>query len=75
MQLVREIRLLSEMGLEVPSAAETVFLQKDKLKSYSGLLNFMISEYYRVVSLVKPVYSKLISPRLQLLDEIISPVR
>lgn len=73
MQLTREIKLLREMGMEIPESAEVVFRHKDRIKQYSMKLHFVLKEYNRVKELIRPSYARIVRPLLSRLDDVMAP--
>lgn len=68
LQLIREIKCLERMGIEIPEAAKMVLLQEGKYKGYYNELSFILKEYRRIVQLVRPITSNLLKPHLDNLE-------
>ena len=64
LQLIRESKCLSRLGIDVPEAAKVVMLQEDKFKGYFNELTYLLSEYQEVVSRQLPVTVKLLRPHV-----------
>mgnify|MGYP002042673385 CR=1 FL=1 len=54
LQLIREAKCLTRIGVEIPEAAKMVLLQEDKYKSYYNELKYALAEYERVTSGIVP---------------------
>ena len=50
LQLIREAKCLSRMGIEIPEGARMVLLQEQKFKQYYSTLLHILREYRRVVT-------------------------
>eukprot|EP00949_MAST-11_sp_MAST-11-sp1_P002825 g2825.t1 len=68
LQLIRESKCLSRIGIEVPPSARIVLLQEEKFKMYFNELNYMLQEYERVMMRRLPVVMDLIRPHVADLD-------
>ena len=55
LQLIREAKCMSRLGIDVPEAARVVMLQEDKFKGYHNELTYLLAEYQDVVSRQLPV--------------------
>jgi dynein heavy chain len=64
LQLIRESKCLSRLGIDVPEAAKVVMLQEDKFKGYFNELTYLLHEYQNVVSKQLPVTVKLLRPHV-----------
>ena len=64
LQLIREAKCLSRLGIDVPEAARVVMLQEDKFKNYFQELSYLLSEYSNVVQRQLPVTVKLLRPHV-----------
>ena len=64
LQLIREAKCLSRLGIDVPEAARVVMLQEDKFKGYFNELTYLLHEYQNVVSRQLPVTVKLLRPHV-----------
>ena len=64
LQLIRESKCLSRLGIDVPEAARVVMLQEDKFKNYFNELTYLLSEYSTVVSRQLPITVKLLRPHV-----------
>lgn len=65
LQLIREAKLLTRIGVAVPEAAMAVMLQEDKLKRYYNELSYSLDQYRAVVAQIPPVLSPLLEPHLK----------
>jgi dynein heavy chain, axonemal len=55
LQLIREAKCLSRIGVDIPESARMVLLSEDKFKSYYNDLSFILKEYARISSKIIPV--------------------
>ena len=68
LQLIREAKCLTRIGVEIPESARMVLLQEDKYKSYFNELKYALAEYDRVTGGIIPVTSTVLKPHLQSLE-------
>ena len=68
LQLIREAKCLSRMGIDIPESAKIVLLQEDKFKSYFNELSYALKEYERVMGRMIPVVSDLLRPHVSDLE-------
>ena len=68
LQLIREAKCLSRIGIDIPESAKIVLLQEDKFKGYYNDLAYLLEEYERVVSKILPVMRILLQPHVADLD-------
>jgi dynein heavy chain len=73
LQLVREAKCLSRMGIEIPEAARMVLLQEQKFKQYYNTLLHILKEYRRCVQQVRPISANLLKSHLDNLEFLIRP--
>jgi dynein heavy chain len=73
LQLIREAKCLSRMGIEIPESARMVLLQETKFKLYYNTLLHSLKEYRRVVQMVRPISSNLLKPHLDNLEFSLRP--
>jgi len=60
MQLIREAKCLDRQGGEIPESARIILLQEEKFKNYYNELLYVLSEYKRIRSKIKPICSTLL---------------
>ena len=60
--LIREAKCLSRLGADIPQQAKIVLLQEEKFKMYRNELQFIIKEYNRIHSKIRPNVEMLLSP-------------
>jgi len=68
LQLIREAKCLSRIGIDIPESAKIVLLQEDKFKGYYNDLAYLLEEYERIVSKILPVMKVLLQPHVADLD-------
>jgi dynein heavy chain len=73
LQLIREMKWLMRLGVEIPESAKMVLLQEQKFKSYNNQLWYTLREYERVVRLVKKDVAPLLAPHLEDLEKKLEP--
>lgn len=66
--LMREAKLLIGMGINLPSEAQVIFANRDRILRISTDVSHMVSEYNRVTAMIYPIYAKLIEPILARTD-------
>ena len=71
--LIREAKCLSRIGIEIPESAKIVLLQEDKFKKNSNELSFVLREYERIVSKIRPNTKSLLVPHLEDLEYKLRP--
>jgi dynein heavy chain len=73
-KLIREAKALDREGIEdIPESAKIILLQEEKFKNYYYELDFIKTEYDRILSLIKPVMKKILEPHIEDLDLKIRP--
>uniref|UniRef100_A0A7S1KLW9 AAA+ ATPase domain-containing protein n=2 Tax=Percolomonas cosmopolitus TaxID=63605 RepID=A0A7S1KLW9_9EUKA len=66
LRLIKEVTWLERMGFDdIPDSAYSVANQEDRLLSYSEKLKYMLSEYYRVISLPNDIVKPLVGPMIE----------
>jgi dynein heavy chain len=65
LQLIREAKLLTRIGVAVPEAARAVMLQEDKFKRYYNELSYSLDSYRAVAAQIPPVLLPLLEPHLR----------
>jgi dynein heavy chain len=73
LQLIREAKCLSRMGIEIPESARMVLLQELKFKQYFNTLQHILKEYRRVIQMVRPISANLLKPHLDNLEFMLRP--
>ncbi|GBG28853.1 Dynein heavy chain 5, axonemal [Hondaea fermentalgiana] len=73
LQLIREAKCLSRLGIEIPNAAKMVLLQEQKFKHYHNELTYLLREYDRVVGMILPVARDMLVPHINDLDLSLRP--
>jgi dynein heavy chain len=73
MTLIREAKCLSRLGIEIPESAKIVLLQEEKFKMYNNELQFVLGEYDRIVSKIRPNTKSLLVPHLEDLEYKLRP--
>jgi dynein heavy chain, axonemal len=68
LQLIREGKCLSRIGIDIPESARIVLLQEDKFKGYYNDLSYLLDEYERIIGKMLPVTQKLMQPHVADLD-------
>ena len=76
--LIREAKCLSRIGtsinsIEITESAKIVLLQEDKFKKNSNELSFVLREYERIVSKIRPNTKSLLVPHLEDLEYKLRP--
>lgn len=71
--LIREAKCLSRIGIEIPESAKIVLLQEDKFKMYNNELKYVLREYERIVSKIRPNTKSLLVPHLEDLEYKLRP--
>lgn len=71
--LIRESKCLSRIGIELPESAKIVLLQEDKFKRNSNELQYVLREYERIVSKIRPNTKSLLVPHLEDLEYKLRP--
>ena len=71
--LIREAKCLSRIGIEIPESAKIVLLQEDKFKMYNNELQYVLREYERIVSKIRPNTKSLLVPHLEDLEYKLRP--
>lgn len=71
--LIREAKCLSRIGIEIPESAKIVLLQEDKFKKNSNELQYVLREYERIVSKIRPNTKSLLVPHLEDLEYKLRP--
>jgi dynein heavy chain len=52
----------------IPESAKIILLQEEKFKQYYFQLEFIRSEYERVIGMIKPIMKNLLVPHVEDLD-------
>ncbi|CAM9666191.1 unnamed protein product, partial [Choristocarpus tenellus] len=73
LQLIREAKCLSRMGVSIPEPAKMVLLQEEKFKEYFNELKHALQEFQRVAQSINPVMRNLLRPHMQLLETRLRP--
>ncbi len=73
LQLIREMRWLMRLGVEIPENAKMVLLQEQKFKYYNNQLWHILREYDRIVQMVKRDTKNLLAPHLLDLEKKLEP--
>lgn len=68
MQLIREAKCLDRQGIEIPESARIILLQEEKFKMYYNELLYVLKEYERIISKIKPICKTLIGPHVEDLE-------
>ncbi|KAL4465245.1 hypothetical protein ABPG74_001959 [Tetrahymena malaccensis] len=68
MQLIREAKCLDRQGIEIPESARIILLQEERFKTYYNELLYVIKEYQRVTSIIKPICKNLLIPHIEDLE-------
>jgi len=71
--LIREAKCLSRIGIDIPESAKIVLLQEDKFKMYNNELQFVLSEYERIMKKIRPNTKSLLVPHLEDLEYKLRP--
>lgn len=71
--LIREAKCLSRLGADIPIQAKIVLLQEEKFKMYRNELQFIIKEYNRIHSKIRPNVEMLLSPHKEDLQHTLRP--
>ena len=73
-KLIREAKALDREGIEdIPESAKIILLQEEKFKNYYYELDFIKTEYDRIISMIKPVMKRILEPHIEDLDLKIKP--
>ncbi|KFH02717.1 putative dynein gamma chain, flagellar outer arm [Toxoplasma gondii VAND] len=72
-QLLREAKALDRLRLDLPEDAKIVLLRERKLKKYYEDLTFVLMEYRRIASMVRPITAALVQPHLDSMEQIFRP--
>lgn len=75
MQLIREAKCMDRVGIEIPESARIILLQEEKFKMYYNELTYVLKEYDRILSKIKPINKNLLSPHLEDLELKLLPGR
>ena len=68
-KLIREAKCLDREGIGgIPESAKIILLQEEKFKQYYFELEFIKSEYERIISMIKPIMKNLLIPHIADLD-------
>jgi dynein heavy chain len=71
--LIREAKCITRIGIDIPESAKIVLLQEDKFKLYNNELQFVLKEYDRIVSKIRPNTKSLLVPHLEDLEYKLRP--
>ncbi|KAL8448489.1 hypothetical protein Emed_003750 [Eimeria media] len=72
-QLIREAKIMDRMDLEIPDAGRIVFMRENKLKHCYDELKYILDEYQRVSSVIRPVTASLLQKHLDSFEKRLSP--
>ncbi|KAL8430801.1 hypothetical protein ACSSS7_005705 [Eimeria intestinalis] len=72
-QLIREAKIMDRMNLEIPDAGRIVFMRENKLKHCYDELKFILDEYLRVSSMIRPVTARLLQKHLDSFEKRLNP--
>lgn len=73
LQLIREAKCLSRLGIEIPNAAKMVLLQEHKFKHYFNELTYLLREYDRIQSMILPMARDMLRLHIEDLDLSLRP--
>ncbi len=73
MQLIREAKCLSSMGLNIPESAKIVLFQEEKFKRYYDKLNWALTKYNTIVMKVIPMTALVLRPHFNDLEYKLRP--
>ncbi|KAH8068253.1 dynein light chain binding protein [Aureococcus anophagefferens] len=68
LQLIREAKCLTRMGIDIPEESRMVLSQEDRFKGFYNELKYALSEYDRVCGRIQPQTASVLSPHLQTLE-------
>ncbi|KAJ8610701.1 hypothetical protein CTAYLR_005659 [Chrysophaeum taylorii] len=68
LQLIRESKCLTRMGVEIPDDARMVLAQEEHFKRDYNELRYLLQEYDRICSRIQRVTEKVLEPHLRTLD-------
>ena len=71
--LIREAKCLARIGIELPESAKIVLLQEDKFMRNCNELQYVLKEYERIVSKIRPNTKSLLVPHLEDLEYKLRP--
>ncbi|CDI77652.1 hypothetical protein EPH_0029460 [Eimeria praecox] len=72
-RLIREAKIMERMDMEIPDSGRIVFLREQKLKWCYDELKFVLDEYQRVSSAVRPVTAGLLQRHLDYFEKQLNP--
>lgn len=68
-KLIREAKALDREGIGgIPESAKIILLQEEKFKTYYYELDFIKTEYERILGLIKPIMKNILSAHIEDLD-------
>jgi dynein heavy chain len=67
-ELIREAKCLERVGISIPEGARIILLQEEKFKSYFNELNYLLKEYERIISKIKPICKTILGPHIEDLE-------
>jgi len=73
LQLIRESKILDQLGLEIPAGARMVLLQEKRHKKHYSELGFMLREYARILEEVPDTVKQLLKPHMDNLERVMDP--
>lgn len=73
MTLIRETECMKRLKLEIPLEADELVARQEIFKQHFNKIKFLMDENKRIRSSIPATFGQLIIPRLQQLDQIISP--
>ena len=71
--LIREAKWLARIGIELPENAKIVLLQEDEFEINCNELQYVLKEYERIVSKIRPNTKSLLVPHLEDLEYKLRP--
>ncbi|CDI82587.1 hypothetical protein EAH_00029220 [Eimeria acervulina] len=72
-RLIREAKIMERMDMEIPDSGRIVFLREKKLKWCYDELKFILDEYQRVSSAIRPVTAGLLQSHLDNFEKQLDP--
>lgn len=73
MNLIREAKCMSKMGIEIKESAKIVLLQEEKFKLYYNELDYLLKECERITGKIRSNTLKLLQPHIEDLEYKIKP--
>lgn len=68
LQLIRESKCIDRELGEIPESAKIILLQEEKFKMYYNELQYVLKEYERIISKIKPINKTLLGPHVEDLE-------